>query len=115
MCMKKKSPMAKEVEKDFQKWFEDPLDPEPVAEAEQPKHRFGLRRIDIPQKLAEAFIFGSVGAIFFGAVVGLCLEFLSYWEIYRNDWSGKIVFIILAAVIGFFGGMSIGLSSRLRK
>jgi len=106
--------MSKEVEMDFQKWFDDPVDPEPITEADNSKHRIGLRRIDTPQKLAEAFIFGIIGAVFLGAVVGLCLEFLGYWEIYINDWSGKMVFIFLAVVIGFFGSMSIGLTSKLR-
>ena len=109
------SSLAEEVEKDFQKWFDDAAYPEPIAEADHSKRDNRLRRVGTPQKLAEAFIFGGVGAVFLATIVGLFLEFLRYWGMYSKNWSDTILFIFLAAVVGFFGGMGIGLSSKLRS
>jgi len=107
--------MAREVEKDFQKWFDDTVDPEPLAEVDHSKHSIGMRRVGTLEKLSDAFKFGFIGAVLLGTIVGLFIEFLSYWEMYNNNWSDPIVFISLAAAIGFFSGMSIGLSTILRK
>ena len=112
------SSLAKDVEKDFQRWFGDPVDPEPddisfLPEAEYSNHRIGIRRVDTLQKLLEAFKFGFIGAVFLGTIAGLIIEFLSYWELYNKYWPDPIEFISWVGVIGFFIGMSIGLSSKL--
>ena len=112
---KKYSLLAEEVEEDFQRWFDDPVDPEPYPDVDHPNHSIGMRRVGIFEKLSDAFKFGFIGAVFLGTIVALFAEFLSYWEMYNNNWPVPIVFIALAVVIGFFGGMSIGLPTKLRS
>jgi hypothetical protein len=108
-----------EVQKNFQKWFVDPTDPDPdvmpFSLEIETYNRFGRRRINTLERLLGLFKFGLVGGVSLGVIVGFFIVYLSYWGWYSRDWPAPIVFISLALTTGFLGGFYKGLLSKLRE
>lgn len=146
------SPLAKDVQKDFQRWFEDTVPPdtsffpanEPYIISEAPflppdasfpaskasllvidipssgetdhlNHRTPSKRVNNRPKLSEVLKFGSQGAVVVGIFVVFILTYLSILGWYSSHWPNPIIFIILAMVIGFMGGLYKGLYYKLRE
>jgi len=115
MYEKEYSLLAEEVEEDFQRWFDDPVDPEPFSDVDHSNHSIGMRRVGIFEKLSDTFKFGFIGAVSFGTIVGFIIVYMSFWGWYSNDWPAPIFVIFVAAVIGFMGGLYKGLPTKLRS
>jgi len=92
-----------------------PFDPEPFPDVDHSNHSIEMRRVDIFEKLLDTFNFGFSGAVSFGTNVGFIIVFLSFWELYSNDCPAPIFVILVAAVIGFMGGLYKGWVSKLRS
>ena len=109
--------LAQEVQKDFQRWFGDPVPPDiPVpADTDHSNHRIRRRHVDTHQKLSELLKFGFGGAISLGTIVGFFIAYLSFWGWYSNDWPDPIVVVFLAVVMGFVVGLYKGLFTKLRE
>ena len=108
---KNDSPLAHDMETNFQKWFDDPV----PADVLPPNHRIRRKRVDNWQKLSKLFSFGFGGAVFAGTVVGFILLYLIIMGWYSYNWPNPINFIILALVTGFFGGLYKGFIYKLRE
>jgi hypothetical protein len=112
--------LGHEVRKDFQNWFGNPVDPEPDVipfplEADRSNQRLRRRQADTLRKLSVLLKLALVGGIGLGGIVGAFIAYLSAWGWYSNSWPDPIVFISMAMVLGFFGGLYKGLLSKLRK
>lgn len=112
------SVLAQDVEKKFEKWFDDPVPADilPVPDEENhSNHRIQRKRINNWQRLSELLPYGFEGAVFTGTGVGLIIMYLSFMGWYSNNWPSPIFFIILAVVIGFVGGLYRGFFYKLRE
>jgi hypothetical protein len=99
----------------FSEWFEDPgrgYIPTPEAGEKRLKHKRHRRHIYIPKEIANAIIYGIYGAMILAIPLVFITEIFRY---FRGNSSNTTVYIISAVIIGFFGGFSIGLASRLRS
>ena len=114
------SPVDHEVQKDFQRWFGDPVDPEPdvvsfSSEADWSYHGIERRRAHTLGKLSGLFKLAILGGVTLGLIVGAFIAYLSLFRWYSNSWPDPIVFISIAVATGFIGGLYKGLFSKLRK
>jgi len=114
------SPIDQEVQKDFQKWFGDPVDPEPEvapfsSETDWSYHRIERSSTYTQPKLLGLFKPAILGGGILGLIVGAFIVYLNSFRWYSNSWPDPIVFISIAMGTGFIGGLYKGLFSKFRK
>ena len=102
---------TQDLQKKFQKWFENPIPAEADHSIEDPVPA-EINVYDL-QKLLELFSSGCSGLVLFGVVVVTFLVmYIRYFE-WGNRWPAPIVVIFFAMILGFWGGLLQGFINKL--
>jgi len=107
--------ISQEVQKKFQEWFGDavPTDIPFPAGADHSGYETRSGHEENLPKLSDLLSFGCGGAVLLGAFVGFILLALNISDYgwYTNDWSNQMIIFAFAMVLGFLGGLFIGIGS----